>query len=68
MNLFLLAQDVEAPLQAAQTAGGDTMLLLVSLLAFLSVFTFVFLGFLLFSTGWESYEEKYLEGLITVVS
>jgi tight adherence protein B len=62
VNFLQLAQDVEAPLQAVQADGGDTMLLLVSLLAFLSVFTFVFLGFLLFSTGWESYEEKYLEG------
>ncbi|RMG06956.1 MAG: secretion system protein [Planctomycetota bacterium] len=54
-----LAQAVEA---SGPAAGGDGLLYLVWLLAFLSVFTFVFLGFLLFSTGWESYEEKYLEG------
>jgi tight adherence protein B len=62
---LLFAQDVEAPLEApaeVMDTGGEGMLLLVFLLAFMSVFTFVFLGFLLFSTGWESYEEKYLEG------
>ena len=55
--LLLLAQ--EGP---AQAQGETAMLVVVCALAFISVFTFVYLGFLLFSTGWESYEEKYLEG------
>jgi tight adherence protein B len=59
-GLLILAQAVEADPTAP--AGGGGLLAMVYLLAFLSVFTFVFLGFLLFSTGWESYEEKYLEG------
>ncbi len=55
--LLLLAQDGAAPIE-----GGTSMLVIVCALAFISVFTFVYLGFLLFSEGWESYEEKYLEG------
>lgn len=47
----------------AQVDSGDRLLLhLVSLLAFMGVFVFVFAGYLLFSAGWESYEEKYIEG------
>lgn len=54
-GLVLLAQ--------AEGGGGSSVLLaLISLLAFVGVFVFVFVGYLMFSAGWESYEEKYLEG------
>lgn len=53
MSLLLLAQVDE---------GSRLLLHLVSVLAFLGVFVFVFVGYLLFSAGWESYEEKYIEG------
>lgn len=48
--------------QADGGAGSSILLLLISLLAFVGVFVFVFVGYLMFSAGWESYEEKYLEG------
>jgi tight adherence protein B len=49
--------------QAEGGGGGSGVLLaLISLLAFVGVFVFVFVGYLMFSAGWESYEEKYLEG------
>lgn len=56
MNLALLLA------QADEGAGGSVLLLLISMLAFVGVFVFVFVGYLMFSAGWESYEEKYLEG------
>jgi tight adherence protein B len=43
-------------------AGQDPLLFAVYLMAFLGVFVFVVTGWLMFSVGWESYEEKYLEG------
>lgn len=50
-------------LSLAQADDGSRVLLhLVTILAFLGVFVFVFVGYLLFSAGWESYEEKYIEG------
>lgn len=48
-----LAQGVESDL---------TLLPLIYLLAFFGVFIFTFVGFLVMSEGWESYEEQYLEG------
>lgn len=54
---LLLAQ--EAPPVSNATAA---LLPLIYVLAFLGVFTFVVTGFLLFNTGWESYEEKYVDG------
>jgi tight adherence protein B len=54
---------MEPLLLLAQADGGSRLLLhLVSILAFVGVFVFVFAGYLLFSAGWESYEEKYIEG------
>lgn len=55
---LLLAQAVEE----VDNTGGDVLLLLVYLLAFIGVFVFVVVGYLMFSSGWESYEEKYIEG------
>lgn len=52
-SLLLLAQVDE---------GSRLLLHLVTILAFIGVFVFVFVGYLLFSAGWESYEEKYIEG------
>lgn len=50
-------------LTLAQVDDGSRVLLhLVTILAFIGVFVFVFVGYLLFSAGWESYEEKYIEG------
>ena len=57
LALLLLAQADDGP-----SAGSSVLLMLVSLLAFVGVFVFVFVGYLMFSAGWESYEEKYLEG------
>lgn len=52
-----------APLLAQVDDGGGRLLLhLVTVLAFIGVFVFVFVGYLMFSAGWESYEEKYIEG------
>lgn len=47
----------------AQGVQGELGILpLIYLLAFFGVFIFTFVGFLVMSEGWESYEEKYLEG------
>lgn len=54
IDLLLLAQ--------TKRQSMEGLLPLIYLLAFLGVFIFTFVGFLLFNTGWESYEEKYLEG------
>lgn len=52
-----------SPLAWITLAEGSLGLLpLICLLAFLAVFLFTFIGFLVMSEGWESYEEKYLEG------
>lgn len=53
-GLLLLAQGVDV--------GNQALLGLVYVLAFVAVFVFVFTGYLMFSAGWESYEEKYIEG------
>ncbi|MCW8140040.1 MAG: hypothetical protein KIT58_14170, partial [Planctomycetota bacterium] len=51
------------PLLLAQVDDGSRVILhLVTLLGGLGMFVFVFVGYLLFSSGWESYEEKYIEG------
>ncbi len=50
------------PLPLHLAAVEDGLLPLVYLLSFLGVSVFVLSGWLLFSAGWESYEEKYLEG------
>ena len=52
---LLLAQDPIAP---AADAGSGVLLFLIQLLAFTGVFVFVFVGYLIFSSGWESYEER----------
>ncbi len=51
-------------LTLAQSAAADNQLLLYSVqfLAFVGVTIFTFVGYVLFSAGWESYEERYLEG------
>jgi tight adherence protein B len=56
---LLLAQAVEAE---APPDDGGLLLALIYLLAFIGVFVFVVVGYLMFSSGWESYEEKYIEG------
>ncbi|MGE0706452.1 MAG: type II secretion system F family protein [Planctomycetota bacterium] len=56
---LLLAQ---ADPGAAERSDPASLLPLIYLLAFLGVFIFTFVGFLLFNEGWASYEEKYLEG------
>ena len=43
-------------------ASGDLFLGVIYLFSFAGVFTFVIVGYLIFSAGWESYEEKYIEG------
>jgi tight adherence protein B len=48
--------------QAPEDTGNQALLGLVYILAFVAVFVFVFTGYLMFSAGWESYEEKYIEG------
>jgi tight adherence protein B len=48
-------------LQLALT-GQDPLLFAIYLMAFIGTFVFVVTGYLMFSVGWESYEEKYLEG------
>ena len=54
---------LDGALVLAQTQDPSGALLpLIYLLAFLGVFIFTFVGFLLFNEGWASYEEKYLEG------
>ena len=54
-SLALLAQQ--------QGSSSDTaLLILVCLMAGMGVTVFVITGYLLFSAGWESYEEQYLEG------
>ncbi|MCO5168581.1 MAG: type II secretion system F family protein [Planctomycetes bacterium] len=50
------------PLLAQVDDGSRVLLHLVTLLGGLGMFVFVFVGYLLFSSGWESYEEKYIEG------
>ena len=50
-----------ALLVLAEGVGGK-ILPLIYLLSFLGVFIFTFVGFLVMSEGWESYEEHYLEG------
>lgn len=57
--LLLLAQD---PAPVPEDGGNGVLLFLIQLLAFTGVFVFVFVGYLIFSSGWESYEEKYIEG------
>jgi tight adherence protein B len=48
------------PLMLADSSG--VLLVLVCIMAGIGVFTFTFVGYLMFSAGWESYEEKYIEG------
>ncbi|MBL4848716.1 MAG: type II secretion system F family protein [Planctomycetes bacterium] len=51
-----------AVLLLAEALKGLSILPLIYLLSFLGVFIFTFVGFLVMSEGWESYEERYLEG------
>ncbi len=55
LPLLPLAQDAPA-------AGDDWLYYMVQFLAFVGVSIFTFVGYVLFSAGWESYEERYLEG------
>ena len=43
-------------------AASDLIFHMACLLAGVGTFIFVFVGYLLFSVGWESYEERYVEG------
>ena len=43
-------------------AASDLIFHMACLLAGVGTFIFVFTGYLLFSVGWESYEERYVEG------
>ena len=49
-------------LAQSDSVGSFGLLPLIYILAFLAVFLFTFIGFLVMSEGWESYEERYLEG------
>ena len=55
LGQLLFAQASEPP---TESAG---LFYLVCLLAFLGVSIFTLIGFMLFNSGWESYEERYLE-------
>ncbi|MEZ6188936.1 MAG: type II secretion system F family protein [Planctomycetota bacterium] len=43
-------------------AAGALLLNMVAVLGGLGAFIFVFAGYLLFSAGWESYEERFVDG------